>query len=230
MTDKTGSEVLKHDDVASLGRGFEGIGESRFLNCCLIDVHQKKLFSETEYYPVNITRYARIANLPIHKAYHEIKAIAKKHSETSLDIRLPSGAIWCTPIIYDFIYDDRDKFIKIKWNRELIPLISGKDEMEDGKWYLYNPETDAVSSNKVYLLTEFLQKNKYRFYRKPYSFTILTVDLREATGTLTSYPEYKDLNRKVIQPAIKEMKRVFELDIEFKGNKREITFRRPVSV
>ena len=32
MTDKTGSEVLKHDDVASLGRGFEGIGESRFLN------------------------------------------------------------------------------------------------------------------------------------------------------------------------------------------------------
>lgn len=34
MTDKTGSEVLKHDDVASLGRGFEGIGESRFLNCC----------------------------------------------------------------------------------------------------------------------------------------------------------------------------------------------------
>ena len=32
MTDKSGSEVLKHDDVASLGRGFEGVGESRFLN------------------------------------------------------------------------------------------------------------------------------------------------------------------------------------------------------
>lgn len=33
----TGSEnVLKHDDIVSLGREFEGIGESRFLNCCLV--------------------------------------------------------------------------------------------------------------------------------------------------------------------------------------------------
>jgi hypothetical protein len=31
----TGSEnVLKHDDIVRLGREFEGIGESRFLNCC----------------------------------------------------------------------------------------------------------------------------------------------------------------------------------------------------
>ena len=38
------------------------------------------------------------------------------------------------------------------------------------------------------------------------------------------YPEYKDFNRKVIQPAIKEMKRVFGIDISHKGSKREVTF------
>ena len=26
--------VLKHDDFVKFGREFEGIGESRFLNCC----------------------------------------------------------------------------------------------------------------------------------------------------------------------------------------------------
>jgi hypothetical protein len=230
MSSSSGNEVLKHDDIVSLGRGFGGVKESRFLNCCLVDVHQKKLFNETEYYPVNITRYAKVNGLSISKAYHEVKNIARKHSETSLDIKLPSGAVWCTPIIYDFIYDDGDKYIKIKWNKKIIPLISGKSSMEDGKWCLYNPETDSVSSNKVYLLTELLQKNKYRFDRNPKNFTILTTDLREATGTLTSYPEYKDLNRKVIQPALKEMKRVFNLDITYKGSKREVTFWRNTDV
>jgi hypothetical protein len=32
----TKESVLKHDDIVRLGREFEGIGESRFLNCCLV--------------------------------------------------------------------------------------------------------------------------------------------------------------------------------------------------
>ena len=216
--------VLKSDDFVRLGGEGEGIDDSRFINSCLTKVFQGNKLNETEYYEVDIHRYAEKAGLAYNVAYQEVKALAKKHSETSLNVTLPSGAIWCTPLIYDFVYDDSEKYVKIKWNKKLIPLISDLDSMEDGRWHLYNPETDAVSSNKVYLLTEFLQKNKYKLERKPYTFTILTTDLREATGSLKSYPEYKDFNRKVIQPAIKEMKRVFGIDISHKGSKREVTF------
>jgi hypothetical protein len=37
MSSSSGNEVLKHDDIVSLGRGFEGMKESRFLNCCLVE-------------------------------------------------------------------------------------------------------------------------------------------------------------------------------------------------
>jgi hypothetical protein len=32
----TKEAVLKHDDIVRLGREFEGLKESRFLNCCRI--------------------------------------------------------------------------------------------------------------------------------------------------------------------------------------------------
>lgn len=34
MKDRIDNKVLKHDDIVSLGRGFDGMKESRFLNCC----------------------------------------------------------------------------------------------------------------------------------------------------------------------------------------------------
>ena len=228
MTSSSGNKVLKHDNLVSLGREFEGVKESRFLNCCLVGMNSHNLLNETEYYPVNITRYAKVNGLTYAKAYQEVKEYAVKHMEQTLYVKLANGATWGTPLIYDIKFCDNDKFLKIKWNKEVIPLISGT--MEAGKWCKYDPETDSVPSNKVYLLTELLQKNEYLFYRNPKSFTIQTVDLREATNTLSSYPEYKDLNRKVIQPALKEMKRVFNLDIIYKGNKREVTFRRNTDV
>jgi plasmid replication initiation protein len=228
MSSKVDNKVLKHDNLVSLGREFEGMKESRFLNCCLVGQNSNNLFNETEYYPVNITRYAKVNGLTYSVAYKEVKDYAVKHMEQTLYIKLPNGSTWGTPLIYDIEFCDINKYLKIKWNKEVIPLISGT--MEAGKWCKYDPETDSVPSNKVYLLTELLQKNEYLFYRNPKSFTIQTVDLREATNTLTSYPEYKDLNRKVIQPALKEMKRVFNLDITYKGNKREVTFRRNTDV
>jgi hypothetical protein len=36
MTSSSGNKVLKHDNLVSLGREFDGVKESRFLNCCLV--------------------------------------------------------------------------------------------------------------------------------------------------------------------------------------------------
>ena len=110
--------------------------------------------NETEYYEVDIHRYAEKAGLAYNVAYQEVKALAKKHSETSLNVTLPSGAIWCTPLIYDFVYDDSEKYVKIKWNKKLIPLISDLDSMEDGI-YIIQKQMQSPVIKSTYLQSSY---------------------------------------------------------------------------
>jgi hypothetical protein len=218
----TKESVLKHDDIVRLGREFEGIGESRFLNCCLVGQDSYHKFEEYEYYPVNIQRYADKAGLPYHKAYLEVKEFAIKHMEETLFIKLANGSTWGTPLIYDIEFCDEIKFLKIKWNKKVIPLISGN--VEKGKFNRYDARMDSISSNKVYLLSELLQRNLYRLSWKPFTFTIPTLEIREVTGTLNTYTDYSELNRNIIKPTIKEMADTIGEHLLYKGNRREVTF------
>ena len=222
----TKEAVLKHDDIVRLGREFEGLKESRFLNCCLVGQDSYNLFNKADYYPVNITRYAEKNGLAYSEAYREVKEFAIKHMEQTLFIKLSNGSTWGTPLIYDIEFCDDIKFLKIKWNKEVIPMISGK--IEDGKFKRYDARMDSTSSNKIYLLSELLQRNLYKLSLKPYSFTLSTIDIREVTGTLHTYIEYYELSRNVIKPTLKEMaKTIGEKLIIAKGSKREVTFIRP---
>ena len=55
---------------------------------------------------------------------------------------------------------------------------------------------------------------------------LTTAEIREVTGTLNCYTEYKELNRWVIQPTIKEMSNILGYDLAAKGSKREVKFYR----
>ena len=219
--------VLKHDDFVKFGREFEGIGESRFLNCCLVGQDNYTKFVEYEYYPVNIQRYADKAGIPYSIAYKEVKEFAIKHMEQTLFIKLANGSTWGTPLIYDIEFCDDIKFLKIKWNKEVIPLISG--QMEVGQFKRYDARMDSTSSNKVYLLSELLQRNLYKLSLKPYTFTLSTMEMREVTNTLTTYAAYNEFNRNVIRPTVKEMAATIGEHLLFKGNRREVTFWRDKS-
>jgi hypothetical protein len=215
--------VIKHDDIVSLGREFEGIGESRFLNCCLVDNSWKELYKENVYYPVNIHRFAELGGLPYHKAYHECKEILTKYTQQIMEVKLGNGAIWHTHLIYDFISDDDLKVLKVRWNREIIPLVSGKGEA--GKFSYYDARMDSVSSTRIYHLSELIQRNKYKLkYYNRDSFTITTEEIREVTGTSQLYPLYKELNRTIIQPTLKAIYNITGEEFTAKGNKREVTF------
>jgi len=217
--------VLKHDDIVRLGREFGGLKESRFLNCCLVDLDNYNRLADFEYYPVNIQRYADKNGLAYSEAYKEVKEFALKHMEETLFVKLANGSTWGTPLIYDIEFCDDIKFLKIKWNKEVIPLISGT--MENGKFLHYDARMDSTSSNKVYLLSELLQRNLYKLSLKPFTFTLSVMEIREVTGTVHSYPEYYELKRNVITPTLKEMaETIGEKLVLVKGNRREVTFAR----
>jgi plasmid replication initiation protein len=215
--------VLKHDDIVRLGREFGGLKESRFLNCCLVGLDNYNRLADFEYYPVNIQRYADKNGLAYSEAYKEVKEFAIKHMEETLFVKLANGSTWGTPLIYDIEFCDDIKFLKIKWNKEVIPLISGT--MENGKFLRYDARMDSTSSNKVYLLSELLQRNLYKLSLRPFAFTLSIMEIREATGTIHSYPEYYELKRNVITPTLKEMAETIGEKLTLvKGNRREVTF------
>ena len=195
--------ILKRDDLMGLGGWFDGIDEIRFLNCCLVGLEQKELLSETQYYPVNIDRYADKSGLSVSKAYEEVKLFADKLKHIDLKIKLGSS-IWITSFIYDYVYDDLNKTIHIQWNKKIIPAISG--EMLPGTFCYYDSRMDSVSSNKSYRLAELLQR--YLWHIRQHGSYQLDIDLiRKQTGTEKLYIEYKELNRWVIQPALKDLEK-----------------------
>ena len=217
--------VIKHDDIVSLGREFEGIGESRFLNCCLVNNSWKEKYNESVYYPVNLHRYAEKGGLPYHKAYTECKEIVTKYANQLIEVKLANGSTWHTHLIYDFISDEDAKTLTIRWNRDIIPLVSGK--VESGKHSYYDARMDSVASTRVYHLSELIQRNLYHIDKFKRKFMVLTTqEIREVTGTLNLYTEYKELNRWVIQPTIKEMFNILGYDLIAKGNKREVKITR----
>jgi hypothetical protein len=99
--------------------------------------------------------------------------------------------------------------------------------MENGKFLHYDARMDSTSSNKVYLLSELLQRNLYKLSLKPFTFTLSVMEIREVTGTVHSYPEYYELKRNVITPTLKEMaETIGEKLVLVKGNRREVMFAR----
>jgi plasmid replication initiation protein len=217
--------VIKHDDIVRLGREFGGLKESRFLNCCLVNNSWKERYNETVYYPVNLNRYAEKGGLPYHRAYTECKEIVTKYAQQLIEVTLDNGAVWHTHLIYDFISDDETKTLTIRWNKDIIPLVSGK--VEAGKHAYYDARMDSVANTRIYHLSELIQRNLFHIDKFKRKFMVLTTaEIREVTGTLNCYTEYKELNRWVIQPTIKEMSNILGYDLAAKGSKREVKFYR----
>jgi hypothetical protein len=216
--------ILKHDDLLWLGKEFKGIDEIRFFNCCLVDVDQRLTLNDV-YYPVNIDRYAHKGGLTVGQAFTEIESICLKFKHEDLNVKLPDGSIWVTSLIYDFIKDTEAKVLKIKWNRNLVPYLSGN--MLPGEFCYYDPRLDSSSNSRSYKLAELIQRNLFTI-RVNGSCKIPVQQIREFTGTENMYPEYKDLNRYVIQPALDDLTKHIGVKLQIDKKKRgstTITFR-----
>ena len=211
--------VLKHDLLNEVTKKFESIDEHRFLNSCLEGTYQRELLASEKYYPMNVESYARKQSISLGKAFTELTELVTKYKETTLKIPLDDNTIWHTSIIYDFITDKSSNTIQVRFNKKIIPLISG--DMEKGKYCLYDGRLDVIPSNRRYLMGELIQRNIWKLEK--YGFFILHVaEIREKIGLLsTEYIDFKDLNRCIIQASIKDVKKQLDIHIKARGSVRK---------
>lgn len=217
--------ILKHDLLVEVTKKFESIDEHRFLNSCLEGTYQRELLASEKYYAVSVTNYAKKYNVSIGKAFTELTDLITRYKETTLKIPLDDNTVWHTSIVYDFITDKATNTIQIKFNKKIIPLISG--DMEKGRYCLYDGRLDVIPSNRRYLMGELIQRNMWRIDK--HGFFILQVkDIRESINLLpTEYMDFKDLNRCVIQASIKDVKKQLDIHIKAKGSvKKGVKFER----
>lgn len=196
--------ILKRDDFLKLTTRFNSVGEIRFIHCCLIGVDQKELLNSTEYYPVDVDSYAEKSGLSLGQAFTEIVEIINNFKHTDINITLDDGSVWVTSLVYDYIYDDAAKVIKIKWNKKVIPALSG--EMLPGTYCYYDPRLDTTSNSRSFRLAELIQRHLWEVRVKG-KCSISVQTIREHTDTFNIYPEYKELNRCVIQAALEDLQK-----------------------
>lgn len=213
--------ILKHDDFVAITNTFNSIDESRFINSILGDVYQRELLDKQKYYPINVVRYADKSGISLGQAFTELRELAIKYKETTLEIPLKDKHIWYTSIIYDFIVNEDNKTIFIQWNKEIIPLISG--DMEKGYYGMYIADMDNSRSIANYKLSELIQRNLWLLDKKG-EFILETSEIRKITGTESKYKVYSDLRKRIIQPAIDELGKYAGIRLLFKGNSKVVKF------
>jgi hypothetical protein len=193
--------ILKHNQLQLLSSKFDSIDEQRFLNSCLSDNWQREMFEETGYYPVNIVNYASKQNIGIGKAFTELRNFAQEFTK-ELYIELDSGETWVTRIVYDYKYDSVNKTLSVRFNKDLIPFISGA--MQAGDFVIYDNRMDSVPSNRRFLMGELLQKYLYKL-DKDGKFLLPLKDIRKGLNLKeTEYKQYAQLNKVIIKPTLKD--------------------------
>ena len=215
--------ILKHDNFQMMTRTFKSIDEHRFINSCLKGLYQRNQLDNKLYYPLDVANYASKQNIGMSKAYDELILLVTKFKETTVQIPLGGSRTYHTSIIYDFITDKNLYTIQVKYNKKIIPLISGT--MVKGKFSAYDSRADNTNSSRRYLMAELIQRNTYLI--KNHGFVTLQVtDIRTALNIKEGeYAEYKELNRTIIKPALKDMiNNLLEPIKVSKGNRISVTF------
>lgn len=197
--------IVKHDDFIKLTNSFTNIGDYRAINCCLNLLDTEDLLIEGLAYPVDITRYATLSGLCYIRAFREVVETLNTKAGTTF--------------FRELVIDNDINLLKVIWQPEVIPLISG--EMQPKSFIKASLLMDSVSSCRQYKLYEYLQK-----YLKVISLKgevrLFTKDLREVAGCLELYPRYKEFSRCILKPTLESMEQILGVKLEVKGSKREV--------
>lgn len=179
------------------------IDESRFINCCLLEVNQGIKFKEENYYPVDVNRYAELQHIESGKAIKELIELCEFHKTNSLAIPVAGNGTLHTSLIYEYLHYEEEKLLHINWNPKLIPYISGT--MVAGKFLTIDTRMDGVSSSRRYSMYILLANNLWQL-EKYGSFALSSLEIRTGLGLIAGeYKELNVLNSKVIKPTLKDI-------------------------
>ena len=218
-----GTEIKLHHNMVEVFKDIE-LWDSRFINCCLLGTNQKIIFKKEDYYPVDIRMYAKQSGMSEIQAFTRVEETVLKLKELDIKVKLPDNRILHTSLIYSFIVDVASRTININWNKNFIPLISGR--MEAGNFLMLDTKASTISSNRRYCLYVLLQKYLWKLPIDG-AFYIEKQEIRAMIGLKeTEYAEYKALNKWVVKPTLADIHNKLGIGLQAKvlGSKVRFTY------
>jgi len=178
---------------------FPSMKEIDLINSCLLDQPYKKQYPAGVFIPVDVINFAYNRGISEAKAYKMIVDIVKSIKRDDLEIPLDDETVWHTNLISSYKTNDKERLVSIRWDTEAIALVSGN--MIKGTFIQSDKRMGGVSVKKRYVLYELLAEYMYKK-----SFELRLELIRDRCGVRPDeYKEYKELNRRLIQPTLKDI-------------------------
>lgn len=167
---------------------------------------------EFKLYDFSINEFCKIAGLYTVSGgnYNALKMSIKALCDKSVWVTLQDGRETLLRWIEKPYIDTRSGVISIRLDRDMRPFLLRLRENYTKYELIYILRFDSKYSIRLY---ELLKSVHYHDL-KPYSITYTVDELRQRLGAET-YSEYRDLKRRVLEIALREINTYSDKDIEF---------------
>ncbi len=193
------------------------LNEQRLVLCCVAQLDGRKPLPKDNEFTVNVADFAEMFSLDPKNAYRDLEDAA--NSLYQRDIRTYDGKArerfrW----VYHVKYISSEGRVSLGFSPSIAPYLSLLHE----RFTSYQLEQIA-NLRSVYSirLFEFLMQ-----YKKTGRLVVLVKDFKAWLELESQYPRFFDLQRRVIDPAVQELREKNRLDIQWKAIKKGRTVER----
>jgi len=181
--------------------------EQRLLLSCIAQIDSHKDISKQDEFRITAKDFSTLANIPIKNAYRDLKEAAECLFERRLTFKSPSSdkflvSRWVSSVEYN----EKEGSVELCFAQRILPLIS----QIRGHFTRYKIENIAnltsIHSIRIYELC--LQ------YLTIGSRKISIEELKNCLGIENQYPEFKDLNKRVLKPSVDQINKHTDIKIK----------------
>ncbi|SMF97780.1 Initiator Replication protein [Methylomagnum ishizawai] len=187
------------------------LNEQRLVLCCVAQLDPRQPLAKDDLFTVNVADFAAMFSLDMKNAYRELEDAATALYER--DIRTHDGKArerfrWVSYVKYE----TGESRVTLRFSYDIAPYLSLLRE----RFTSYQLEQiSSLRSTYSIRLFEFLMQ-----YKKTGRLIVLLKDFKTWLELESQYPRFFDLQRRVIDPAVQELREKNQLDIQWKAIKK----------
>lgn len=204
------SSVIKSNDLIQKSRFFLSLQQQKIILFLISQIDPQD--SEFKLYTFSISDFCKVCGIDYDSGgnHSALKEQIKKLADKSLWVTLPNGNETLLRWIEKPYISTADKTIKIKLDNDMKPYLLQLKSRFTRYELVYTLHFDSKYSIRLYELVKSVHFNELREYKKAF-----TVDEIAQRLGAEQYKEYRDLKRRAILPAVREINEHSDKNIEY---------------
>ena len=182
------------------------IQEQQLVLSCIAQIDSRKDISKQDEFRITAKDFSMLANVPIKNAYRDLKEASECLFERRLTFKSPSSdKLLVSRWVSSVEYSEKEGCVELCFAQKILPLIS----QIKSHFTQYNIENIAnlTSIHAIRIYEICLQ------YLTIGSREIGVEELKKCLGIENQYSEFKDLNKRVLKPAVDQINKHTDIKI-----------------